>query len=58
MVDNIVFILQFDGSSFFAINLPRRGFVTVAKQLDFESLKFAGQTYYELNISATVSISM
>jgi len=37
-----------DGFGYFAINLPHQGFITVAKQLDFESTK----NYY-VNILAT-----
>ena len=37
-----------DGFGFFVINLPHRGYVSVAKQLDFEKTK----TYY-VNIKAS-----
>ncbi|KAI0235644.1 Cadherin-99C [Lamellibrachia satsuma] len=42
-----------NASKNFRITEPRKGLITVAQQLDFESLKSAGQNYYTLNISAT-----
>ena len=46
---------QLDGSTKFRIPLSRRGVVYVSSQLDYETLRETGRTYYVLNISANVS---
>ena len=51
-----IFYLQRDGSQKFNIPTPRLGFVVIQSPLDFEELNAIGQTYYILNISATVSL--
>jgi len=51
-----IFYLQHDGSQKFDIPTPRLGFVVIQSPLDFEELNSIGQTYYILNISATVSL--
>ena len=57
-VSYIFFPFQFDGSQKFYITLPRQGLITVAAQMDYETLAAAGRTYYMLNISANVSVNI
>jgi hypothetical protein len=51
-----MFLLQLDGSQKLNIPNTRLGFVVIQSPLDFEELNAIGQTYYILNISATVSL--
>ena len=51
-----MFFLQLDGSQKLSIPNTRLGFVVIQSPLDFEELNAIGQTYYILNISATVSL--
>ena len=51
-----MFFLQLDGSQKLSIPNTRLDFVVIQSPLDFEELNAIGQTYYILNISATVSL--
>lgn len=54
---SVYFFLQLDGSTKFSIPIPSLGNVVIKSALDFEALSKARQTFYTLNISATVSFT-